>query len=71
MAVHPNLVGDSSLVLAPKQSRFLPLFVIFSKSGKVRTAMGPDTNDLISSSNLQNKSTSAPGDCLSIATVVD
>lgn len=71
LGVQPNLTGDSNLILASKQSRLLPLFVILSNSGTVRTAMRPDASDLIAGSKPKNVSSNASGDYLAIISVVD
>lgn len=42
MNIHSQDIRDSNLVLVPKQSRLLPLYVILSNDGTARTAMNPN-----------------------------
>ena len=63
----------SNLILVPKQHpRLLPLFVILSDHGTVRTAMSPDADLLFPPSNLDNNnSTTWNSEYFSATTVVD
>lgn len=70
LTVHSRGSGGANLVLVPKQSRLLPLFVILSDLGTARTALSSNTDILFPVSNL-NKSSTTNKKYAALFTVVD